>query len=328
MINGVINVYKERGFTSHDVVAKLRGILHQKKIGHTGTLDPDAVGVLPVCLGNGTRLCDMLTDTDKIYETQMILGMRTDTQDTSGQLLEECAARLTEEKIRDAVWSFVGDYDQIPPMYSALKVHGKKLYELAREGKEVERPARRVHIYDIHIQRIDVLDSRKDFILSETGDLPAIPLKPEPEIFPKMAVTMEVTCSKGTYIRTLCEDIGRTLGTGGCMSALKRTRTGIFCAERAVTLDEIQKAAANQCVEQFVVPVDAMFSQFPGLSVNENGERLLYNGNPVKIEDFCEIPVGLADGTSVRVYDQSGAFKGIYQYCEKLREFKVVKMFL
>ena len=118
---------------------------------------------------------------------------------------------------------------RFPQCTSALKVHGKKLYELAREGKEVERPARRVHIYDIHIQRIDVLDSRKDFILSETGDLPAIPLKPEPEIFPKMAVTMEVTCSKREpIIRTLCEDIGRTLGTGGCMSALKRTRTGIF----------------------------------------------------------------------------------------------------
>lgn len=143
MIHGVINIYKEKGFTSHDVVAKLRGIVGQKKIGHTGTLDPDATGVLPVCLGKATKLCDMLTDKDKTYEAVLLLGRTTDTQDTTGiTLAEQETDHLTLEEVRDAILSFVGAYDQIPPMYSALKVQGKKLYELAREGKVVERKAR------------------------------------------------------------------------------------------------------------------------------------------------------------------------------------------
>ena len=152
MIHGIINVYKEKGFTSHDVVAKLRGIVGQKKIGHTGTLDPDATGVLPVCLGKATKLCDLLTDKDKTYEAVMLLGMTTDTQDVTGRILEERSTEtLTADKVREVIESFIGDYDQIPPMYSALKVNGKKLYELAREGKVVERKARPVKILDIRI---------------------------------------------------------------------------------------------------------------------------------------------------------------------------------
>ena len=135
MINGIINVYKEKGYTSHDVVARLRGILHQKKIGHTGTLDPDAVGVLPVCLGNGTKLCGLLTDTDKVYRASMILGLSTDTQDTSGEMISDQPFELSEASVREAVCSFTGEYEQIPPMYSAIKIKGRKLYELAREGK-------------------------------------------------------------------------------------------------------------------------------------------------------------------------------------------------
>ncbi len=180
MIHGIINVYKEKGFTSHDVVAKLRGIVGQKKIGHTGTLDPDATGVLPVCLGKATKLCDLLTDKNKTYEAVLLLGKTTDTQDITGEVLEEKSTEaLTEEKVREAIEGFIGDYEQIPPMYSALKVNGKKLYELAREGKVIERKARPVKILDIQILEIDL---------------------------PK--VRMEVSCSKGTYIRTLCHDIG------------------------------------------------------------------------------------------------------------------------
>ena len=178
MINGVINIYKERGFTSHDVVAKLRGILKQKKIGHTGTLDPDAEGVLPVCLGKGTRLCDMLTDHSKVYEAVLLLGQSTDTQDVSGNVLQEAPVDVSEEEVREAIMSFVGPYDQIPPMYSALKVNGQKLCDLARAGKEVERKARPVEIYEIQIEEIHL---------------------------PR--VRMTVSCSKGTYIRTLCHDI-------------------------------------------------------------------------------------------------------------------------
>ena len=188
MIHGIINVYKEKGFTSHDVVAKLRGIVGQKKIGHTGTLDPDATGVLPVCLGKATKLCDLLTDKNKTYEAVLLLGKTTDTQDITGEVLEEKSTEaLTEEKVREAIEGFIGDYEQIPPMYSALKVNGKKLYELAREGKVIERKARPVKILDIQILEIDL---------------------------PK--VRMEVSCSKGTYIRTLCHDIGEKLGCGGC----------------------------------------------------------------------------------------------------------------
>ena len=150
-MNGIINVYKEKDFTSFDVVAKLRGILKQKKIGHTGTLDPDAVGVLPVCLGSATKLCDMLTDKKKEYIAEFVLGKETDTQDISGQVIKETEVVCTQEEIKTAIQSFVGDYDQLPPMYSAIKVDGKRLYELARQGKEVERAARRVEIMEIKV---------------------------------------------------------------------------------------------------------------------------------------------------------------------------------
>ena len=211
MIHGVVNIYKEKGFTSHDVVAKLRGIVKQKKIGHTGTLDPDAEGVLPVCFGKATKLCDMLTDKDKTYETVLLLGKTTDTQDISGEVLKEGdTQQITEEMLRNAILSFVGEYAQIPPMYSALKVNGKKLYELAREGKEVERKARPVTIYHIQIKEIQM---------------------------PR--VRMEVRCSKGTYIRTLCHDIGETLGCGGCMEELLRTQVERFEIKDSICLSEV-----------------------------------------------------------------------------------------
>ena len=156
MFNGVINVYKEPGFTSFDVVAKLRGILKQKKIGHTGTLDPDAEGVLVVCLGKATKLCEVLTDKDKSYEATLLLGKTTDTEDSSGKILTETKVNATEEEVEEVIYSFVGEYDQIPPMYSAIKVNGKKLYELARQGIEVEREPRRVQIHSIEILSIDL----------------------------------------------------------------------------------------------------------------------------------------------------------------------------
>ena len=200
MVNGIINIYKEKGYTSHDVVAKLRGIVGQKKIGHTGTLDPDAEGVLPVCLGRATKLCDMLTDKNKTYEAVLLFGKMTDTQDITGKILEEQdTSLLTDEFAKECIQKYIGEYEQLPPMYSALKVNGKKLYELAREGIEVERKTRRVHIFDIKINKIDL---------------------------PR--VHMEVKCSKGTYIRTLCHDIGRKAGTGACMEALRRTKVSCF----------------------------------------------------------------------------------------------------
>ena len=206
------NIYKEKGFTSFDVVAKLRGILKQKKIGHTGTLDPDAEGVLPVCLGKATRLCEFLTDKVKTYETVMRLGITTDTQDISGTVWKEQEVTVSEQQIREIASSMIGESMQVPPMYSALKVNGKKLYELAREGKVIERKARKVHIFSIEIQEI---------------------------CLPR--VRMSVHCSKGTYIRTLCHDIGQKLGCGGCMEKLLRTKVGIFELADTLKLSEIDE---------------------------------------------------------------------------------------
>ena len=238
MINGIINIHKEAGFTSHDVVAKMRGICGQKKIGHTGTLDPMATGVLPVCLGSGTKLCDMLTDKDKEYVTELLLGQTTDTQDVTGQVLSEKPVTVSEEEVRDAVMSFVGDYEQVPPMYSALKVNGKKLYELAREGKEVERKARPVRIIEIEIMEMQ---------------LPV--------------VKMRVACSKGTYIRTLCADIGEKLGCGGTMKSLIRTRVSEFTLANAVTLNELQALRDTGRLSEVVLPVDMCFRECPALHV-------------------------------------------------------------
>ena len=205
-VNGIIIVNKEAGFTSHDVVAKMRGICGQRKIGHTGTLDPQATGVLPVCLGSATKLCDLLSDKKKEYVAELLLGVKTDTQDTTGQVLEERKVETSEEEILRICAGFLGEQEQVPPMYSALKVNGKKLYELAREGKVVERKARPITIYELEVQEI------------------ALPV-----------VRLRVLCSKGTYIRTLCEDIGEALGCGGAMQSLVRTRVERFFLQEAAT---------------------------------------------------------------------------------------------
>lgn len=307
MYNGVIIVNKEAGFTSHDVVAKLRGILRQKKIGHTGTLDPDATGVLPVCLGNATKLCDMLTEKDKTYEAVMLLGRVTDTQDISGKSLEEtdvsvmrAAGNLQDELIYETIMSFVGDYQQIPPMYSALKVNGKKLYELAREGIEIERQPRPVKILSIENVRIE---------------------------FPK--VYMTVTCSKGTYIRTLCHDIGQKLSCGACMEALRRTRVSMFGIEDSLTLGQISSIVeADGSVESYVIPVEKIFEKYPSVCTKENFDKLLYNGNSVRAEmlDIDEHTV-LSDQMRVRMYDSRGTFIGIFYYSKRERLVKCDKMF-
>lgn len=298
MINGILNVYKEAGFTSHDVVAKLRGICRQKKIGHTGTLDPEAVGVLPVCLGSGTKLCDMLTDKSKEYEAVLLLGLVTDTQDVTGNILEEHEVEVEEEQAVEAVRSFVGAYEQIPPMYSALKVNGKKLYELARAGKEVERQSRPVEIHSIDILSVCL-----------------------PEI------TFRVACSKGTYIRTLCHDIGRKLGCGGAMKSLKRTRAGIFTINDALKLSQLEALAAEGRLAEKVIPVEAMFAELPALTVKDAFVRLIENGNafyPGQTEEKAVAP----DGRQVRVYDGKGRFYGIYAFSEEKERYQPVKMFL
>lgn len=302
MYNGIMNVYKEAGYTSHDVVAKLRGICKMKKIGHTGTLDPEAVGVLPVCLGSGTKLCDMLTDWDKEYIAVLRLGVVTDTQDMTGQVLKQCMAgqpeSLEEEKIRSAILGFVGEYDQIPPMYSALKVGGKKLYELAREGKEIERKPRKVCIREIEIKELDL---------------------------PR--VKMRVVCSKGTYIRTLCHDIGERLGCGGAMESLIRSRVGIFGIEDALTLAQIERLRDEDKITGAIISPDNVFSEKRAVTVAEQGRRMAENGNVLRLNQLTGTD-NLADAEMVRVYDDSGKFYGMYQFENITGVIKPVKMFL
>lgn len=294
MRSGVINIYKERGYTSHDVVAKLRGILKQKKIGHTGTLDPDAEGVLPVCLGKATKLCDLLTDKDKTYETVLLLGQSTDTQDVTGTITASAEISVTEEQVREAIGRFLGPYEQIPPMYSALKVNGQKLCDLARAGKEVERKARAVTIYEIRILKMQL-----------------------PRVW------MSVSCSKGTYIRTLCHDIGETLGCHGCMETLLRTKAGPFLIEDSVRLSQVEALRDQGRLEEILLPVDQIFAELPKVQLKRDSARLGYNGNPFTKADLETD----ASEDKVRVYDDQGEFIGIYAYHQERRQYRLVKMF-
>jgi tRNA pseudouridine55 synthase len=296
-VSGIVNVYKEKGFTSFDVVAKLRGILHIKKIGHTGTLDPDAEGVLPVCVGKATKVCDLLTDKEKEYEAVLLLGVTTDTQDITGTVLESTTPDVTEDAVREAILSFVGQQMQIPPMYSALKVNGKKLCDLARAGVTVERKARPIEIRSIAITKIDL---------------------------PR--VSMRVCCSKGTYIRTLCHDIGAKLGCGGCMESLLRTRVDSFAVEDALTLAQIEeRLLADPGDFSFLQPVDSVFLHYPKAVVMQSFDKFLYNGNRIRPEMFVEIPhVNLH--ANLRIYDEKEQFIGIYEYTGE--DYKPVKLFM
>ena len=301
MIHGVLNIYKEKGYTSHDVVARLRRIVGQKKIGHTGTLDPEAEGVLPVCLGKATKLCDLLTDKDKTYEAVLLLGISTDTQDTTGKILEEKnTADLREEAVREVVLSFEGEYDQIPPMFSALKVGGKKLYELARDGKEVERKPRHVQIYRIRILQIDL---------------------------PR--VRMEVTCSKGTYIRTLCHDIGEKLGCGGCMESLLRTRVERFGVAESHRISEVEQLMDEGTLQEHMIKVDEMFPDYQKVYLTPEASAAVRNGNSFRLGDVIWISElsGFQNAERVRVYDEERNFIAVYEFEKENQLFKIVKMF-
>lgn len=422
MYHGMLTVYKEAGYTSSDAVARLRGILRMRKIGHTGTLDPDAEGVLPMCLGSATRICELIADREKEYLAVMRLGVRTDTQDMSGKVLsrledgdvlrllcgkedfqenafhenafrkdasrkdalrkdafqeeafQEQAPRdsgpsaekeigretlpaSAKRRIQAAAAGFTGEIEQIPPMYSAVKVNGKRLYDLARKGRTVERKARRVTIHSLEIEKVE------------------LPL-----------VTMRVRCSKGTYIRTLCEDMGEALGTGAAMQSLLRTRVGQFGLEEARTLDEIERIAKTepeQALRALIRPVDSFFGDLAAAACSGEALRLLKNGNPLTDADLkllekgnpladadlkllekgnspadadlkllekgnplADAEVMLSEGgnrqgaaplflpgvgpqdTVIRVYDEEGRFFGLYKKEKGSRRFTAYKMFL
>lgn len=300
MFNGIINIDKEKGYTSHDVVAKMRGILKMKKIGHTGTLDPDAEGVLPVCLGKGTKLVDLITDKDKTYIAELKLGVTTDTQDLSGQILTTREVNVNLEQLEASIEKYIGGYEQLPPMYSAIKVNGKKLYELARQGKEIERKRRRVQID--HIRILEYLEATHE-------------------------VKIEVDCGKGTYIRTLLHDIGEELGCGGAMKSLIRTKVGSFTRDKALKLSDVEYHMKNGTLENYIMPVETMFLTYPKCVIAKEFDKLVYNGNAFQKEHLIEKKEPLAKEL-VRVYDSEEHFIGIYQFKEEKESYHPVKMFL
>ncbi len=321
-INGIMIIQKEVGYTSFDVVAKLRGITGIRKIGHTGTLDPAATGVLPVCLGNATRVCSLLTDWDKEYVAELLLGKVTDTLDLEGEVLETRETdHLTGQQVEKAILSFLGGYDQIPPMYSALKVNGQRLYDLARRGQEVERKPRPVRIPELEILGME---------------LPV--------------VRFRVLCSKGTYIRSLCNDIGEKLGCGGCMKSLVRTKVGPFGLEDARTLGQVEEILLNSARENSLADtnvgqdfagnlstrdgdmegsgllhsVESLFADLPFATVLPESLRYLENGNKLRPSDLK----GQVGAGRLRIHRPDGSFAGIYLWDTGEGLYRPEKLFL
>lgn len=271
-MNGILLVDKPTDWTSSDVVVKLKGVLHERRIGHAGTLDPMATGLLTVFVGRATRAVEFAEAHDKRYTAHLRLGVETDTQDITGTVLRQMPAPDIKNAELDAVLSrFLGEQEQIPPMYSAIKVKGQKLYDIARAGGTVERQPRKIRVDSLAVTGRD----NGDYVL-------------------------DIACSKGTYVRTLCHDIGAALGCGGCMSALRRTRAGEFDIASAYTLDEIISAAAKGEAEKLLLPVDVLFADKPAWRANDFAVKKIKCGNAVKA-------AGLAAG-EYRVYSESGEF--------------------
>ena len=276
-MDGIVIVDKPQGWTSQDVTAKLRGVFQTRRIGHGGTLDPLATGVLPVFVGRATRGVEFFEHAEKTYETLLRLGVTTDTEDITGTVLETKAVHVTQQQLESVLEQFRGEIQQIPPMYSAIKINGQKLYDLARKGREVERPSRTVTIHQLTLLGMDV-----------------------------DGVRLRVHCSKGTYIRTLCKDIGEALGCGGCMAALRRISAGSYTAEEAIPL---QTLIASTDPGQYLRGVDTMFTQHPAVTLTENQALRCRNGNAFSID--------LPDGT-YRAYDQKGEFLMLAQVSSKV----------
>ncbi|HEY9062388.1 MAG TPA: tRNA pseudouridine(55) synthase TruB [Pseudobacteroides sp.] len=274
-MDGIINVLKPPGMTSFDVVGFLRRVLKTTKIGHTGTLDPAAVGVLPVCIGKATKIIEFMTDKDKVYRAEMTLGISTDTQDGLGNIISQRPVGVSADEIIRVFNDFTGKQQQIPPMYSAIKINGKKLYELARKGITVERKPR-----DIEIHFLRILN-----------------------VFHDNRVLFDVGCSKGTYIRTLCSDIGDKLGTGAHMSFLVRLDAGGFNIKDSITVEEIEDYAIKGVLERYVTPIDKAFSDYGSYVVDDPHEKKLLNGCSIEITGK-----GFIDGELIRIYNRNNVF--------------------
>lgn len=283
-ICGIINIHKEKGFSSHDVVNVVRKTLDRIKTGHTGTLDPLAEGVLPICIGKATKISDYISSDIKKYRAELTLGTSTSTQDSTGEVIISREVSCSKEEIESAVLSFKGEISQTPPMYSAIKIDGVKLYELARKGKEVERKSRNITIYEIEI--VEFIDYNK--------------------------VVLDVLCSKGTYIRALCNDIGEKLGCGGHMSSLLRTRAGNFYLEKSIKLDELKKIVSEGNLEQILMPVDEALNEMQKIKVLEEANKYLYNGNKINARYIMNSK--LLQEQRVLVYDFKDRLIGIYEF--------------
>lgn len=347
-MDGIVNIFKEKGYTSHDVVARLRGITGQRRVGHTGTLDPDAEGVLPVCLGNATKVCDILTDKSKVYETVLLLGIATDTQDTSGAPVKSGdTAGISDEALTEAINSFVGEYEQEPPMYSALRVNGKRLYELARQGETVERRKRNVNIISIEriseIERGILRDEKLPEFISESSlknvygcgsssreeghwyrESSSIS-ESEYGGHSVIRVALRICCSKGTYIRTLCNDIGERLGCFGCMEKLLRTRVGDFRVEESIKLADVERLHSQGMLEENLKAPDLCFEDYERLFTKEKYDSVLFNGNELRLRHFqkyIEVP-----SPKIRAYNSKGQFLAVYEWDEKWQKYRPLKMF-
>lgn len=304
MFNGIVNLYKERDFTSLDAVAKSRGIFGQKKIGHTGTLDPLAEGVLILCLGKATKLADIIVSKEKEYRCTMLLGMETDTEDVTGKVLKEAdmsqVTSLSEDHIREVISSFIGEQSQVPPIYSALKINGRKLYDYARSGETVEIPARDITVYDIKIDKI---------------------MLPQVEFV--------VRCSKGTYIRSLCRDMGRKLGVGGVMKSLIREEVNGFFSKDAYTLDQLSLLKENGELEKAILPIDALLKNYPVASIKPEGDKYLSNGNKIYLNQLSydeKDKDRIKNAEFVRI-NRNGELFALYKYDKEdniLRNFKML----
>ncbi|EPB8147389.1 tRNA pseudouridine(55) synthase TruB [Clostridium perfringens] len=292
-MNGVLNIYKNTGMTSFDVVAMVRRVAKMKKVGHTGTLDPAASGVLPVCLGKATKIIDYIMENKKVYRVNLKLGMVTDTYDLEGEVLrEEDASHITKDEILNCINSFVGTIDQVPPMYSALKQNGVRLYELARQGIEVHREARKITIYSIENIKIESNDN----------------------------IQMDVCCSKGTYIRSLCYDIGEKLNVGATMTALERIQNGTFTKEEAINIEDL----TEELLEKHIISIEKALDSFEKITVNEKFGKLLRNG--VKVFDNRMYSEEVEFNKLYRVYEDNGVFLGLGKRDEK--GFKLEKLLI
>ncbi len=291
-MNGILNIFKNKGMSSFDVVRKIKFLAHEKKVGHTGTLDPEATGVLPVCLGKATKTIDYIMNSNKVYEVKFLLGVKTTTYDLEGEITEKKdISHISENEVKDVAINFIGEYDQVPPMYSALKKNGVRLYELARQGIEIEREARRINILDISNLKIN---------------LPY--------------ATMKVTCSKGTYIRSLCYDIGEKLGVGATMVELNRCETSVFKQENSVNIDEL----TEENIQDYIISIEDALAFYPKLTVKSSFTKLLING--VRVFDKRLTDENRKIGLLYRVYDTDGIFIGLGKQEEE--GFKIEKLLL